>query len=216
MNYQILLLCFLLALFGGTLTAEDGHAASGSSGLYQVRKGDNLGFIAQKFGVTVAELRRTNSLSSDVLRIGQELRLENPFHRLKDGAVQWERPCQQTGAVLRPFGPYKKNGILMPSTGADLACAVGSAVASPAHGVVRHVGVMEGFGTLIIVEHGGGFATVLSPFDPATVAVKVGQALLSGDHLGRTSRPPAMDTPPYLHVELRRNDKAIEPDPLLK
>ena len=191
-------------------------AAPNSPAFYEVRKGDYLGLIARKFGVTVSELRSANSLSSDVLQIGQELRLENPFHRNLQGKIEWTPPCRSLGKVLRPFGPYKKKGIIMPSTGTDLACAMGTAVSNPAIGLVRHIGHMDGFGTLIIIQHGGGYATVFSPLDPATIAVKVGQALLTGDHLGRTGPPPVKDTPPYLHVELRRKDKAINPDPLLK
>ena len=38
----------------------------------------------------------------------------------------------------------------------------------------------------------------------------------TGDHLGRTGPPPEKDTPAYLHIELRKNDKAIKPDPLLR
>ena len=191
-------------------------AASASPGRYEVRKGDYLSLIAQRFGVTVGEIRKTNGLKTDLLQVGQIIRLKDPFHRNRQTEVQWERPCRRTGEVLRPFGPYKKKGILMPSTGTDVACAVGSAIASPAHGIVRHIGHMDGFGTLIILEHAGGFATVLSPVDPATVAVEVGHALLRGDHLGRTGPPPDRNTPPYLHLELRRGDKAIKPDPLLE
>ena len=191
-------------------------AAPNSPAFYEVRQGDYLGLIAQKFGVTVSELRSTNRLATDVLRIGQELRLENPFHRNLQTKVKWNPPCHSLGKVFKQFGPYKKKGIIMPSTGTDLACATGTAVSSPAIGLVRHIGHMDGFGTLIIIQHGGGYATVFSPFDTATIAVKMGQALLPGDHLGRTGPPPDKDTPSYLHVELRLKDKAINPDPLLK
>ena len=191
-------------------------AATASPGIYEVRKGDYLGRIASRYGITVGELRQSNNLTSDVLQIGQKLRLDNPFHRNLDQKVQWERPIRLIGAVLRPFGPYKKKGILMHSTGTDVTCALGTAVSAPANGIVRHIGHMEGFGTLIIVEHPNRFVSVLSPLDPTTMAVKAGEALLVGDHLGRTGPPPEKDTPPYLHVELRKNDKAIKPDPLLK
>ena len=201
----------ILAFWAGPI-----FAAPNSPAFYEVRKGDYLGLIAKKFGVTVNELRSANSLSSDVLRIGQELRLENPFHRSTQGRVEWSAPSRNLGQVLHPFGPYKKKGIIMPSTGTDVACATGTAVSTPAMGIVRHIGHMDGFGTLVIIQHGGGYATVFSPFDPTTIAVKVGQALLPGDHLGRTGPPPGKDTPPYLHMELRKNDKAIKPDPLLK
>ncbi|MCK9996180.1 MAG: LysM peptidoglycan-binding domain-containing M23 family metallopeptidase [Candidatus Krumholzibacteria bacterium] len=198
-----------LVLWTGTA-----FAASGSPGNYEVRKGDNLGLIAYRFGVTVDELRSSNNLTSDVLQIGQKLRLEKPFHRPAD--IKWEPPCRRHGKVLRHFGPYKKKGIIMPSTGTDVTCALGTAVSSPAHGIVRHIGHMDGFGTLIIIEHGEGYATVFSPLDPAAVAVELGTAVLRGDHLGRTGPPPERDTPPFLHVELRKNDKAVKPDRLFQ
>ena len=208
-----LILCSLLAV---ALWSGPSFAASGSPGFYEVRPGDYLGLIASRFGVTVGELRSANKLSTDVLSIGQKLHIQNPLHLKTKEKVQWSRPCQRPGNVLRAFGPYKKKGILMPSTGTDVTCPVGTAVSAPATGVVRHLGHMDGFGTLIIIEHAGGYATVLSPLDPDTAAVKVGQAVLPGDHLGRTGPPPDKDTPAYLHVELRKNDKAIKPDPLLK
>ncbi len=208
---SILTFIFVYSLLGGAT-----WAASNSPGRYEVRKGDYLGRIAQRFGTTVDQLRKSNKLDSDVLSIGQKLKLDNPFRKTGGDKIQWERPCSRPGEVLRPFGPYKKKGIIMPSTGTDVACAVGSAVSCPAHGIVRHIGHMDGFGTLIIIEHGGGYASVLSPLDPATIAVEVGRALLQGDHVGRTGPPPTKDTPPYLHVELRKNDKAIKPDPLFK
>lgn len=191
-------------------------AETTSPGIYEVRKGDFLGLIAHQYGVSIGELRSDNSLTSDVLQIGQKLRIGKPFRLIKKEKVEWSRPCAKTGEVLRPFGPYKKKGILMPSTGTDLRCTVGTAVSAPAVGVIRYIGFMEGFGTLIIIEHGGEYATVFSPFDPSTIAVENGQAVLPGDHLGRTGRSPERDTPSYLHVELRKSDKAIKPDPLLK
>jgi murein DD-endopeptidase MepM/ murein hydrolase activator NlpD len=181
-----------------------------------VRQGDYLGRIADRFGVSVHELMKSNNLESDLLSIGQKLRIDRPFHRYLKIEVQWAPPISRYGRVLREFGPYKKQGILMPSTGTEVACDLGTPVSVPATGVVRHLGHMEGFGTLIIIEHGGGYASVFSPLDPATVTVKVGDALLQGDHIGRTGHPPGKDTPPFLHVELRKNNKAIKPDPLLR
>lgn len=45
------------------------------SDTYIVVKGDTLSKIAQKANITVAELKRINSLSSDIIRIGQKLSL---------------------------------------------------------------------------------------------------------------------------------------------
>ncbi|MDR0779168.1 MAG: LysM peptidoglycan-binding domain-containing protein, partial [Pseudomonadales bacterium] len=43
---------------------------------YKVRSGDNLYDIARQFGVSLDALRQRNNLSSDLLRIGQTLRID--------------------------------------------------------------------------------------------------------------------------------------------
>jgi murein DD-endopeptidase MepM/ murein hydrolase activator NlpD len=191
-------------------------AVAGSPASYQVVRGDNLSVIAARFGVTVKELKQANNLKSDVIHVGQNLQIKKPLHLTRDRDVRWARPIRKPGPVIKPFGPYKVKGVIMPQTGVDVACAWGTSVISPANGVVRHVGHMEGFGTLMIIEHGGGFSTVLAPFDPASIKVKAGQAISRGAPLGRTGNP-APDSPePYLHLELRKNDKSVKPDRLLK
>lgn len=191
------------------------HAAS-SPATYKVRSGDNLSVIGARFGVTVNELKKANGLKSDVLSIGQKLRIEKPFRKTGHKDVRWVRPSNRLGRVLRPYGQYNVDGILMPRTGVDLACPEGTNLVSPANGVVRYLGSMDGFGLLVIIEHGGGYATVMSPFDPDGMKVVTGQAVLRGDPVGRTGRPIDYEDDPHLHLELRRNDKAIKPDRLYK
>ncbi|MBO6258066.1 MAG: N-acetylmuramoyl-L-alanine amidase [Succinivibrio sp.] len=50
-------------------TARRANAGS----VITVKKGDSLSLIARRYGTTVAALRKTNSLKSDVLKVGQEL-----------------------------------------------------------------------------------------------------------------------------------------------
>jgi N-acetylmuramoyl-L-alanine amidase len=45
--------------------------------LYEVRRGDSLSLIAVRVGSSVEKIRTLNDLSSDVLRIGQKLRIPN-------------------------------------------------------------------------------------------------------------------------------------------
>lgn len=57
--------------------------------IYNVRKGDNLGKIATKYGVTVSELRKWNKLKGSLLYIDQKLvvyeteRIETPIENLE-------------------------------------------------------------------------------------------------------------------------------------
>ena len=193
-----------------------GQAHAGSPSFYVVSKGDNLSVVAARFGVMVDDLRKSNNLKSDVIHVGQKLTINNPFRLTRDRDVRWSRPVRKPGAVLRPFGQYKVQGVLMPRSGTDLACALGTAISNPANGVVRHIGHMDGFGTLMIIEHGGGYATVLAPFDPDTVMVQVGQAVNRDAILGKTGKPDLDIQEPFVHVELRKNDKSVKPDRLLK
>ena len=56
---------------GGSATAPSAGPANGND--YVVQKGDNLTLIAKNNGVTVADLRKANNLTSDSLKVGQKL-----------------------------------------------------------------------------------------------------------------------------------------------
>ena len=43
--------------------------------MYSVKSGDTLGHIAQRFGLSVAQLKAMNKLQSDVITVGKELRI---------------------------------------------------------------------------------------------------------------------------------------------
>ena len=45
--------------------------------IYTVERGDSLYSIAQKYGSTVEEIRNLNNLKSDLLTIGQQLKIPN-------------------------------------------------------------------------------------------------------------------------------------------
>ncbi len=54
---------------------------------HRVRSGEALSLIAERYGVSVAAIRRVNSLRSDQIRIGQELRIPALVHRVERGEV---------------------------------------------------------------------------------------------------------------------------------
>jgi len=189
-------------------------AQAGTDAYYKVVSGDNLTFIAKRFGITLKDLRRANNLTTDILSIDQRLIVPHPFKKSNTAKIRWKRPCPKAGRVLRPFGQYKAKNILMSRTGDDRTCPVGSPVYAPAIAVVKHIGKLDGFGTVMILQHEGSFATVYSPLNPETLAVGEGQAINAGHLLGRTGKPIVEDSDPYIHIELRKNEIAIDPKPL--
>lgn len=52
---------------------QDGAVGSGNRIVYKVKSGDVLGRIANRYGVTVAQIKKWNGLNSNNIRIGQKL-----------------------------------------------------------------------------------------------------------------------------------------------
>lgn len=78
----------LLLPLGTVLNGADGGAT------YVVRRGDTLSAIARRHKLTVAQLKAANGLQSDLIRVGQRLRIpgaeDGEFSRLLDG-VHFDR-----------------------------------------------------------------------------------------------------------------------------
>ena len=205
---------FLVAFVSQLGLFESANAQAQTPAKYKVVSGDNLTFIAKRFGITLKDLRHSNNLKSDVLSIGQILNIRQPFQTSQPNPLNWQQPSEKTAEELRPFGNFKEKNILMTRTGADVSCSLGSAVHAPATAIVRHIGPQDGFGTVMILEHSNGYTTVFSPLDEKSIQVKVGDALNQGHFLGRTGKPVLENSRPYLHIELRLNKTAINPKAL--
>ena len=78
------------------LTGWHGVATAGN--IYRVKKGDSLWEVSEKFGISIADLKRQNYLSSDTIHPGQYLYCSNDAHlsspesiyRVKKGDSLWE------------------------------------------------------------------------------------------------------------------------------
>ncbi|MEC1405819.1 C40 family peptidase [Bacillus halotolerans] len=57
-------------------SAASGSKSSSSSSTYKVVSGDSLWKISKKYGMTINELKKLNGLKSDLLRIGQVLKVK--------------------------------------------------------------------------------------------------------------------------------------------
>lgn len=63
-----------------------------ASSEYIVQNGDTLGHISSKVGMTITELKQLNNLTSDMIYVGQKLKLAGTSSPAKDTSVQEEAP----------------------------------------------------------------------------------------------------------------------------
>jgi len=93
-------------------------------------------------------------------------------------------------------------------TGQDIEAPMGTPVVAGASGRIAFVGWQNGYGQLVIVDHGGGLSTRYGHL--SRIDVDLGQAVSRGQLLGRVGST-GRSTGPHLHYEVRINDEAVNP-----
>ncbi|GAA3996546.1 murein hydrolase activator EnvC family protein [Sphingomonas humi] len=95
---------------------------------------------------------------------------------------EWTLPAG--GAVTVGMGELAGNGVR--SRGLTLAAGTGTEVAAPAPGKVAFAGPFRARAGVIIIDHGGGWASLLTGVRPS---VRVGESVSRGQGIGRALGP---------------------------
>lgn len=93
-------------------------------------------------------------------------------------------------------------------SGQDIEAAMGDPVVSGASGTVTFVGWQNGYGQLVVIDHGGGLTTRYGHLSHLDVAQ--GQIVQRGEFIGRVGST-GRSTGPHLHYEVRINDQPVNP-----
>jgi murein DD-endopeptidase MepM/ murein hydrolase activator NlpD len=112
------------------------------------------------------------------------------------------------GMRIDPF-----TGELAMHSGMDFAGSEGEAVEAVAAGVVTWAGPRAGYGNLVEIDHGNGYATRYGHNE--TILVQVGDVVKKGAHIalmGSTGR----STGPHVHFEVLYNGTPINPARFVK
>src|SRR5690242_1529733 len=97
-------------------------------------------------------------------------------------------------------------------SGQDIEAPFGAPVMAGASGTVTFVGWQNGYGQLVIVDHGGGLTTRYGHL--SHIDVEANQIVARGQLLGKVGST-GRSTGPHLHYEVRINDDAVDPLPYL-
>jgi murein hydrolase activator len=109
------------------------------------------------------------------------------------------------GPLLTGTGEISESGVH--SRGMTFATGGNQPVAAPADGRVVYAGPFRSYGSIVVIDHGSGWTSVVT--NMATLEVAVGSQVHIGDMLGRTG------SPGHVSVELRREGRPVPIAPLL-
>ena len=121
-------------------------------------------------------------------------------------------PLPTAGAIEVGFGTQhdSRYDTVVVHKGVDIRAPKGAPVRAVAGGRVVHAGWLRGYGNLIIVDHGGGYYTLMAHLD--RMDVKTGQAVHRGDTLGLVGDTGSLKGA-YLYFEIRDGGRAVDPAP---
>jgi len=112
------------------------------------------------------------------------------------------------------FGPrvHPIFGTVRMHTGIDFGATSGTPIRAAAAGRVVQAGAMSGYGNVVVIDHGGGLATLYA--HQSRVAVAAGTQVQAGQVIGYVGAT-GYATGPHLHFEVRINGTPVDPMPYL-
>jgi murein DD-endopeptidase MepM/ murein hydrolase activator NlpD len=128
------------------------------------------------------------------------------------GATGFVRPVP--GAITSGFGPrhHPILGYSRPHTGVDFRAPHGQPIKAAQSGVVILANVWGGYGRAVVIDHGGGLATLYA--HQSSLAVSYGDRVMAGDVIGKVGTS-GLSAGPHLHFEVRIGGEPVDPAPYL-
>lgn len=150
------------------------------------------------------------NLEAESARIEQELaaRAASPSAIAPSGSGQFLMPT--SGPITSGFGyrVHPISGVRRLHAGIDIGAPTGQPIYASAAGTVVSAGVRGGYGNAVVIDHGGGFATLYA--HQSRVAASPGQSVSQGQVIGYVGST-GYSTGPHLHFEIRVNGTPQNP-----
>ncbi|MFT4027342.1 MAG: M23 family metallopeptidase [Novosphingobium sp.] len=201
---------------------------------HRVVKGDTAFLLAWRYNVTWRDIAIANNLPADSKpRVGQVLlipsmtvppRERTPAIRSRiepaPSPARTEAARREPQAAARfawPLGGTIRRGYSSANRtehpGLDITARAGTAVRAAAEGQVLFAGLEpQQYGNMVILDHGGGWFSVYAFL--SRVTVKEGERVKAAERVGLVGRT-GQARGDELHFELRRDNRPVDPVPLL-
>ncbi len=125
------------------------------------------------------------------------------------GEFAWPTPgCTY---ITSHYSPRRKNpvtGVWKRHTGTDIGASYGMPIVAANSGTVTLAGWNSGYGLCVIIDHGGGRATLYGHM--SSIGVSRGQSVQRGQQIGKVGST-GNSTGPHLHFEILINGAAVNP-----
>jgi murein hydrolase activator len=157
------------------------------------------------------ELKRLEKQAAGLSKLIDELRKAlAQFPALPPSAfskVQGKLPWPVNGKLQARFGSSRAGGLLK-WEGVLIGAAAGTQVRAPFHGRVVYADWRNGFGLLIVIDHGGGYLSVYGNLEE--VYRKPGDTVAPGDPIGALAEQ-SNENQGALYLEIRRGTQPVDP-----
>lgn len=171
--------------------------------------------------------REANSLRDLIAKLEQQAAKQRSLAARRDTPDTIERPFSSLGKALSELKgqlPYPAVGAISQrfgtrdgvgrAKGIRIKTRRNAQVISPYDGSVVFAGPFRNYGLLLIIDHGGGYHSLLAGFE--TLQSSIGQWVLMGEPIGTMPSGTNQAGSDELYLELRRSGTAINPLPWLQ
>lgn len=130
------------------------------------------------------------------------------LHLQKPISAEHQMVFPVEGTITSTFGVRATAGKIEDHSGLDISAPTGTDIIAALPGQVTKVGLDDGYGQVVIVDHGSGLTTLYAHCSETNVQER--QEVLQGQVIAKVGQTGDADGP-SLHFEVRLKGKAVDP-----